>query len=400
MTSLNFNPRSERITLAGRRLAAAYARKPGSEVPVVESRMPASPYNYVERFEDFDKMLEHAVMLASDLAAIDNDWPPFIDTFCAVVMVAEAFGCEVVMLDKDVLWARHTLQDIARVWDLKPMKFNEAPQIHRNIEWIDYAQRKLGADLPIWTLDIQSPFSVAAQVVDPEELMTACVTSPKAVHHLCGIITDFTIEMMEAHLAQIEHPGFPGRNFPTIEDRIGICISDDTPLIMLSPEMYREFALPYNSRLGEVFGGVHIHSCGNYRHNLDNLLQITNVRSIQCHAGTGEFDLPPDGEEDTPFNRARSRVTYYVDGNDISRGSSYQHRYQEFYLEYVLPRLGAGDMTGCILQSCGCEEGAGTAKLEEAIQWTRSQLARFNLSGCLNRASLGAKAGPAPDPSS
>ena len=134
MTSLNFNPRSERLTVAGRRLAAAYVRKLASEVPVVESRIPASTYNYAERFEDFDKRLEHAVMLANDLAAIDNDWPPFIDAFCAVVMVAKAFGCEVVMLDKDVPWARHTLQDITRVWDLKPMKFKEALHIRRNIE--------------------------------------------------------------------------------------------------------------------------------------------------------------------------------------------------------------------------------------------------------------------------
>lgn len=55
MTSLNFNPRSERIALAERRLQAAYARRPGSEVPVVESRMPPSPYGYGERFQDFDE---------------------------------------------------------------------------------------------------------------------------------------------------------------------------------------------------------------------------------------------------------------------------------------------------------------------------------------------------------
>lgn len=395
MVSLNFNPRSERIALAERRLQAAYARRPGSEVPVVESRMPPSPYGYGERFQDFDKMLEHSILLANDLAAIDNDWPPFIDTFCTVVMVPEAFGCEVVILDREVFWARHAIQDIARVWDLKPRKPTESPHIRRNAGWIDYAQRKLGTDLPIWTLDIQSPFGVAAQIVEPQELLTACATSPKEVHHLCGMITDYTIEMMEAHLAQMDHPGFPGRNFPTITDHIGICVADDTALIMLSPETYREFALPYNSRLGEAFGGVHIHSCGNYGHNLDNLLKITNIRSIQCHAGPGEFPLPVDSTEDTPFNRARSRVTYYVDDNDVSRGAEYQARHQEFFLEYVLPRVFAGDMTGCILQSCGCEEGAGPARLNEAMQWTRSQLGRFNGSYRPNARSTYANTGPA-----
>jgi hypothetical protein len=344
-------------------------------------------------------MLEHSVALANDLAVIDNDWPPFVDTFCAVPMVAEAFGCEVATVDEEVEWTRPAVQDIARVWDLKPMKFSDAPHIRRNAEWIDYAQRKLGPDLPIWTLDIQSPFSVAAQVVELQELMTACVTNPKAVHHLCGMITDFTIEMMEAHLAQMEHPGFPGRNFPTIADRIGLCVSDDTPLVMLSPEMYREFALPYNSRLGEVFGGVHIHSCGNYQRNLDNVLKITNIKSIQCHAGPGEFDLPCHSVDDMPFNRARHQVTYYVDHNDISRGSQYLNRPRDFYREYVLPRLCSSDMTGCILESCGCEQGAGLQQfgaparreqaccageqgpgleeLDQALSWTRGKVREF-----------------------
>ena len=64
MVSLNLNPRSERIALAERRLRAAYARQAGAEVPVVEPRMPPSTYGYGERFEDFDKMLEHSILLA------------------------------------------------------------------------------------------------------------------------------------------------------------------------------------------------------------------------------------------------------------------------------------------------------------------------------------------------
>ena len=377
MVTQSLREHADRIALAVKRLTAAYKRQPGEEVPVVESIVSASPHTYTERVHDLDKMLEHAVDFAAKMAALDNDWPPFIDTMCTVVMVPEAFGCEVVYpATEDMPWAKHAVYDISKVWDLKPKKPSDVFSIRRNAEWIDYAQRRMGTDLPIWTLDIQSPFSVAAQIVEPTELMTACITDPKAVHHVCRMVTDYWIEMMQEHLRQMEHPGFPGRIFPCISQNIGIVIADDTPLIMLSPEMYREFALPYNCEIGEAFGGVHLHSCGDFSHNIDSLLHITNLRSINFHPGPGEFPLPKTSTEDAAFNRVRTRLTYYVDCyGGVARGDLYKNRHRDFYAEYVLPRLAQGDMTGCILQSC-CSARLELADLDEAIRWTRSQLVK------------------------
>jgi uroporphyrinogen-III decarboxylase len=321
----------------------------------------------------FDPHSQRIELAHRRLAAADNDWLPFIDTMCGVVFDAQAFGCEVVYGEGGVAWTRPATCDISQVWSLKPMKHEEAPLIRRLSEWVDYAQRKFGTEVPMWTMDLQSPFSIAAHIVEPTELLTACITDPKAVHHLCQMVTEFSIEMMRRHLAQLEHPGFPGRNFPSISDSIGICIADDTPLIMLSPEMYREFALPYNSRIGQEFGGVHVHSCGDYRHSLDNVLEITNVRSIQVHAGPGEFPLPESPDEDCPFNRARKRVTCFVDTNSVCRADEYENRPREHYAEYVVPRLRPTRTTGIILQSCGTGEGVPDA--EAALRWTRSQLA-------------------------
>jgi len=125
---------------------------------------------------------------------------------------------------------------------------------------------------------------------------------------------------------------------------------------MLSPEMYREFALPYNCEIGEAFGGVHLHSCGDFSHNIDSLLHITNLRSINFHPGPGEFPLPK--------RLRRMRRSTGQDTADLlcgllwrrSAGDLYKNRHRDFYAEYVLPRLAQGDMTGCILQSC-CSAG-------------------------------------------
>ncbi len=370
----DFDPRSGRIAAAERRLKAAYGRGPGEETPIVEPNVGALLLTTREALDDLDTMLERAVGWANNLAATDNDWRPVVLPFCTVAMVPEAFGCEVVFLPEQSPWARHAVRDISQVWRLKPKPIMESPLIRRQFDWIDYGQRRLGTAVPMWTPDIQCPFSVAAQIVEPNELFLACVTDPKAVHHLCRTITDYLIELTRALLAKIEHPGFPGANFPCISEDIGLCLADDTPLIMLSPAMYEEFALPYNSRIGEAFGGVHVHSCGDYRHNLENILKITNIRSIQLHAGPGEFPLPPTAGADGSFNRVRERVTCFVDNNDVARGDEYKGRYREHFSEYVLPRLGGGPLTGCILQSCGCPVDAGLEEVDEALRWTRQQV--------------------------
>jgi len=374
MNLLAFDPHDARITLAHQRLLAAYSRTPGAVVPVVDPgpRGSGSAYTVLECYQNLDHMLANAVAWANGLAATDNDWPPFIDTFCGVVMMAEVFGCPVVW-DSDVAWTQPILTDISQVWSLTPRPLADSPMIRRLSEWVDYAQRCLGDALPLWTMDVQSPFSVAAHLIDPQELLIACITDPEAVHHLCRMITDMSIAMMEQHLAQMTHPSFPGRNFPSISTPIGICIADDTPLIMLSPDMYREFGIPYNAEIGAAFGGIHIHSCGDYRHNLDALLETPGLRSIQLHAGVGEFALPASADEDCAFNRARQQVTYFVDSGDIAAGQDYAGRAQAHYREYVLPRLVQDDLIGCVLQSCGVTPELPDA--DKALQWTRETLA-------------------------
>lgn len=367
----SFDPCSDRILLAQRRLRAGYACTPSAEAAVVDPGCGyGRRYAFRELFDDLDKMLEHATHWANALAACDNDWPPFIDTYCGVVMVPEAFGCRVMYTEGHDPWTEPALPDVSGVWALKPRRPAETPTLRRLSEWVDYAQRRLGTEVPIWTLDIQSPFSVAARVVEPQELLAACYTDPKAVHHLCGMIADYSIEVMQAHIAQMENPGFPGRNFPSIPDRIGVCIADDTPLVMLSPDMYREFALPYNSRIGEAFGGVHIHRCGDYRHNLDNICDITNVRSTQLHAGPSEFPLPASAQEPAPFNRVRRRLCCFVDSNPIAMGDTYRGHPRRHYAEYVLPRLLNERPAGLIVQSCGPGEDMSTAAA--ALDWTRA----------------------------
>ena len=357
MGYLKFDTKADWIAASHKRLLDAYNLVEGAETPIIDP----SPEKLImcheerEKLDNCELMLDDCVRWVNALGKEDCGWPPFINTYCTIAMIPEAFGAKVGFAKGGIAWADIIIDDIKKVYELKPVPINTSPMLKRQTEWIDVAQRKLGTDLPIWIADIQSPFSVAAQIVDHEELFIACYTNPKAVHHLCRMITDYSIEVMKTHLKQIENPGFPGRNFPSISENIGICIADDTPLVMLSPEMYREFAMPYNVEIGKHFGGVHYHSCGDYHLNLDNLLSTPNIRSIQAHLGVGEFPMPyPD--DAAAFNRMFNKVACLLDFNDIARGDEYSGRDIDHFKEYFIPRLKGRKTTGMILQIPGWRE--------------------------------------------
>ncbi|MFH1929206.1 MAG: hypothetical protein ABIK79_13690 [Chloroflexota bacterium] len=76
--------------------------------------------------------------------------------------------------------------------------------------------------------------------------------------------------------------------FVWMPDGYGIGVSEDL-LALISPPLFEEFALPYNNRLSEEFGGLVIHSCGNFVHNLDGLAKIKDLRAINFGATETPF---------------------------------------------------------------------------------------------------------------
>ena len=62
-----------------------------------------------------------------------------------------------------------------------------------------------------------------------------------------------------------------------------------------------------------------------------------------------------------------------MDSSWIAAGDAYKGRLRNHYTDYVIPRLRAGDMTGCILQGPGIWQNLTTT--DDSLRWTRAQLA-------------------------
>ena len=64
---------------------------------------------------------------------------------------------------------------------------------------------------------------------------------------------------------------------------------------MLSPALHDEFGVPYLDRLADEFGGVYVHSCGDWSHLFASLEKVRGLRGL-------EF-----GASETPFGAAADR---------------------------------------------------------------------------------------------
>ena len=93
---------------------------------------------------------------------------------------------------------------------------------------------------------------------------------------------------------RLRTPAYPVHSFPLVHPGDGISISDDEA-ILLSPELYEGFGLPYLNRISEAFGGIYYHCCGDFGFLLDHILEIKGLRAINGHLSPKE--LKPESIE-------------------------------------------------------------------------------------------------------
>ena len=61
----------------------------------------------------------------------------------------------------------------------------------------------------------------------------------------------------------------------------------------MSPETYREFVVPYNSRVLQAFGGGAVHYCGDATHHADSFLEMEGLKALNIF---NLYDIPSVAE--------------------------------------------------------------------------------------------------------
>ena len=127
--------------------------------------------------------------------------------------------------------------------------------------------------------DTQGPFNIAHALVGEEALIEAYL-DPVRFHQLMAKVTDFWIQAVMVLNEAI------GKERETFWDRAAIRITECS-VNLVSPEMYKEFILPYDLKIAEAFGAPGIHTCSGahvFHATLENIPGIvyTEAGYISC----------------------------------------------------------------------------------------------------------------------
>lgn len=245
-------------------------------------------------FTGFDTCRTPQESLARQLDGItqqmshDSDFIPYLEPWFGVGVFANAYGAEYVWTDGESPQTHYLVHSEEQAAKLEKPAVADAPVMKLVLDAIDYFVEQTRGEIPIVCTDTQSPLDTATLLWDTSSFFTAVHTAPEVVHRLLDQLTDLIVEFSRLQAAHIGQAwACPGHIMPSAAGVTGLSISDDN-IVMVSPDDYERLAVPYCSRIAEAFGGVAVHSCGNFERQLPALMKTAQLCMIDgafCSSG-------------------------------------------------------------------------------------------------------------------
>lgn len=216
---------------------------------------------------------------------IDDDFVPYLVPWFGTVVTASAFGCKIEYPHKQDPAANPRYYPIQKPEDIKKLQIPDPEKdglMPTVLEFIKYM--KANSFLPVGITDFQGPLTTANQLIGYDKLIYLMFDHPNLMHELMDIVTETLIMWVKKQKELIGEPlnecisdqqVYLGKN-------AGIWFSDDDAVLM-SPETYRDFVVPYNSRILTEFGGGIVHYCGNATHHADSFLKMDGLLGLNIY---------------------------------------------------------------------------------------------------------------------
>ncbi|HZK34363.1 MAG TPA: uroporphyrinogen decarboxylase family protein [Bacillota bacterium] len=249
------------------RLFARMAGKPVDRVPNNCIIMGFGAHYVGARYKEF--VTDYKVLVEAAIRCKEDFDLDILSVISDPMREAEAFGSEIIFPEDGVPYAPEPL--IGDLKDLKQLKVFK-PEDHKRTndrllavrELADYAKRECAVQG--W---VEGGFAEACDLRGINNMMMDVALDPEASKELIEISTQGAIDFA---LAQVEAGA----------DIIGI---GDAAASLIGPEMYREFALPYEKRIVEAIhkagAKTKLHICGNIN-SIIELIMETGVDMIDC----------------------------------------------------------------------------------------------------------------------
>jgi hypothetical protein len=155
------------------------------------------------------------------------------------------------------------IQDLTQVYELKQPTLSDGlmPEMLKRLR--RHAVH-LPKDVYITGIDCGGPLNSIKDLLDTNLLYTGFYDDPQAMHYLLSLVTEVQLEI---YFALVETVGsierMTGIDFDPVwaPEKYKSFVSDDI-CATIGPDLFREFAIPYNNRLFAPWGSGLMHNCG------------------------------------------------------------------------------------------------------------------------------------------
>ncbi len=227
-----------------------------------------------------EESLECQLDILTNQMKCKNCSAPFLEPWFGVGVFANAFGSEYIWTENESPQTHYIAHSIDDIEKYNIPDIDTAPIMNLVMETIDYFLNETHGKIPISCTDTQSPVDNATLICETSVFFMAMYENPEATHRFLDKITKTMVAFSKKQIELIgEIWARPGHIMTSSRGAKGISVSDDN-IVMLSPDHYSEFAVPYNEILSREFGGIAIHSCGDFSKQLPSLMKTEGLLQV------------------------------------------------------------------------------------------------------------------------
>ena len=219
---------------------------------------------------------------------MNDDFIPSFFPGCKQSTIPNMFGAKEVVHGKDYTVDR-LIEKIEDIDKLPAASISRGSVAESWLEMQKYLMHETEGRIPVHVTDMQGPADVCGQLLGYEDFFLSPYTHPEQFHKLMDAVTNAFIMFWQKQ-KDLLGGLFVGTHlfgWDWVPENCGASLSADS-LVMISPDYYDEFYKPYLVKIGEAFGGLSIHSCGDFSNVMKNICKTPFLKAVNA----GQMTVP------------------------------------------------------------------------------------------------------------
>ncbi len=236
-------------------------------------------------YNDVDTKEERLIKTLDEIiyrGKFEDDFIPSIFPGCRQGTIPNMFGAKEVVLDGD--YSSESIITQASDIDALPEPSMNCKLVNHWLEMQEYFLQETEGRIPIHVIDMQGPLDVAGNLFKYDEILLLAYVDEARYRKLMDKICTAFMMLWDAQY-KLLGDAFIGTHlfgWSWKPPGFGVSLSADV-LAMISCDFYENYYESYINKIATYYGGLSIHSCGDFSQTIKRLSGNPNIKAV--HAG-------------------------------------------------------------------------------------------------------------------